>query len=164
MSQLIQENKANRIAFMRALYEMNHGSTIDYVDSHDIGKKIGLTNLSEISKIVSHLHAEGSIEGDFAPVAEANAYIALTPYGISLVENEKVSLADSVAPSGIQNTINIHGSFHGSLQSGETNTVNSSAENNKPKSGVIAWCFKHIGAVITAVLIAVILSWLGLKN
>jgi hypothetical protein len=168
MTQLIEENRRYRIEFLKALYEINGGSTINLVDSHEVGRKIGITNLSEISKIVAHLNSDDSIHGDFAAGAEANAYIAFTPYGISLVENSEANSSDAVSPSSIQNTINIHGSFHGNLQSGEANTVNSPAENKKPQSSVIAWCFEHIGMVITgvltAVLIAVILSLLGLKH
>ncbi len=164
LNKLLQKNKDNRDSFMRTLYEMNYGSTVDYVDSHEIGKKIGLSNLSEISKIVSYLREKELIAGDFSAGIDANAYIALTPDGISFVENEEINLSGSFSPLGIQNTINIQGNFHGNLQSGETNTVSSPTENIKTKSGVITWLLEHIGKVFTGVLVVVILSWLGFKN
>lgn len=92
MNQLIQEGKERRIAFMKALYEMSGGSNINLIDSHVIGRKIGISNLSEISKIVSYLQEENLIDGDFAAGRNANAYIALTSYGINEVESYETNV------------------------------------------------------------------------
>ncbi len=163
MDELIKENVNKRLAFMRALYEMSEGSTIDLLDSHEIGKRIGINNLAEISKIVSHLEQEGLIDGDFAAGVDANAYIALTAYGISLVEQKANESSGPVTATNIQNTINIHGDNHGNLQSGNINTITSPNKETQSR-GVLGWVIEHIGIVITSVLIAAILSWLGIKS
>ena len=69
------------------------------------------------------------------------------------------------SPSVITHTVNIGGSFKGTLQSGENNSATSNTTSASESNSVLKWILDNvIGVVISGVILALVLLWLGLNN
>ncbi|RYY75398.1 MAG: hypothetical protein EOO52_08315 [Gammaproteobacteria bacterium] len=87
MKNLVIEAQKKRLEFLRALYEAAKGSTNKYIESHGLGRDIGILDLEEISNVVSYLYDEGLIDGDFAAGENANAFVKLSHSGLQEIES-----------------------------------------------------------------------------
>ena len=87
---------------------------------------------------------------------------------ISLIDNKTIKKGQAAQPTPVTsnvttNTINVGGSFNGNFQSGESNTASttSAPENNS----IFKWVLDNIiGVVVSGIILALLLAWLGLNQ
>lgn len=81
------------------------------------------------------------------------------------VENGKGSKGLFCPSKVINNTFNVGGSFNGNLQTGESSAIDQTVQSSKPeKSSHVKWLMDNIvGVVISGIILAALLSWLGLS-
>lgn len=99
---------------------------------------------------------------------EAKPFISLINRGKHTINIENIKSGEEISETTkvINNTINISGSINGDLQAGETNTTKQTIKTSEPKTtGPIKWVMDNIvGVAISSLIVAAILSWLGLSK
>jgi hypothetical protein len=138
-------------------------SILEKLANNDFPSSIDEKSFPSIS-VFKELYARGLIQAHDTSTDDGDSF--LTPK-ITFSGRQYLSGLNStnvIEPTEINNTINFHGSFSGTLQSGVNNTAKSVSTGKSNWKNIFFWVMKSVSTVvIPGVILAIILNFLELK-
>lgn len=106
------KKKILRIKFLKALYDMSNGSTMNFVSIYDIGESLGLTREDSYG-IAQSLH-----DFNLGQIRTKDGDITITTYGILEIEETPlpVSIKDAVIHSSEHSNMSFWNHIHSRVQ------------------------------------------------